>query len=53
MAEAPIQIVLNADNYHTDRERPNGGGPEADFFEGERCRLMWPTRIDCDSSSRA
>src|SRR5580704_17662170 len=34
MAEAPIQIVLNADNYHTDRERPNGGGPEADFFEG-------------------
>ena len=34
MAEAPIQVVLNADNYHTDRERPNGGGPEADFFEG-------------------
>jgi hypothetical protein len=34
MAEAPIQVVLNADNYHTERERPNGGGREADFFEG-------------------
>src|ERR1700688_2173833 len=34
MAEAPIQVVLNADNYHTERERPQGGGPEADFFAG-------------------
>lgn len=34
MAEAPIQIVLNADNYHTERQKPSGGGREADFFVG-------------------
>lgn len=34
MAEGPIQIVLNADNYQADRERPNGHGRESDFFAG-------------------
>jgi hypothetical protein len=35
MAEGPIQIVLNADNYQGDRERPRGRGPESDFFAGD------------------
>lgn len=32
MASGPIQIVLNAANFHVDREKPAGGGPGADFF---------------------
>jgi len=32
MAEGPIQVVLNADNYQIDRERPKGRGRESDFF---------------------
>lgn len=32
MAAGPIQVVLNAANFHVDREKPNGGGPGADFF---------------------
>ncbi|MCF5586504.1 hypothetical protein GIV65_27340, partial [Pseudomonas syringae] len=35
MANAPIQVILNADGYRKDREtkRPNSAG--TDFFEGE------------------
>lgn len=32
MASGPIQVVLNAANFHVDREKPIGGGPGADFF---------------------
>jgi hypothetical protein len=28
----PIQVVLNARDFHVDREKPQGGGPGADFF---------------------
>jgi Subtilase family len=28
----PIQVVLNAADFHVDREKPRGGGPGADFF---------------------
>ncbi|WP_236522614.1 hypothetical protein, partial [Pseudomonas syringae] len=35
VANAPIQVILNADGYRKDREtkRPNSAG--TDFFEGE------------------
>ena len=32
MAAGPIQVVLNAADFHVDREKPQGGGPGADFF---------------------
>lgn len=35
MADGPIQVVLNADHYQADRERPKGRGRESDFFAGE------------------
>lgn len=31
----PIQVVLNAANFHVDREKPPGGGPGTDFFEDD------------------
>jgi hypothetical protein len=34
MASAPIQVVLNAQDFHVDREKPQGGGPGTDFFAG-------------------
>jgi hypothetical protein len=35
MADGPIQVVLNADHYQADRERPKGRGRESDFFAGQ------------------
>lgn len=29
---SPVQIVLNANNFAEDREKPSGGGPKTDFF---------------------
>jgi hypothetical protein len=29
---SPIQVVLNAADFHVNREKPQGGGPGADFF---------------------
>lgn len=29
---SPIQVILNADNFTEDRDKPGGGGPKTDFF---------------------
>jgi len=40
MAEGPIQIVLNADHFLGDRERPKGRGRESDFFVGQDAEFL-------------
>lgn len=29
---APVQVVINPNNFHEDRDLPEGGGPKTDFF---------------------